>query len=160
VFKLYLTRNINNLTKTKKDKNMRLTTNFDRFLNDSFFNDRSFFPVEKQVRKLTSFNPIVDIYENDENIVINAELPGLTKEAVSIDLNGRVLTISGERKLSEETDKKTFYKKERFYGNFKRSFTLPEFTDQDKINAEFLNGVLEIKITKPEEVKPKQIAIH
>ena len=139
---------------------MRLTTNFDRFLNDSFFNDRSFFPVEKQVRKLTSFNPIVDIYENDENIVINAELPGLTKEAVSIDLDGRVLTISGERKLSEETDKKTFYKKERFYGTFKRSFTLPEFTDQDKINAEFLNGVLEITITKPEEVKPKQIAIH
>lgn len=139
---------------------MRLTTNFDRFLNDTFFNDRFLYPAGRQVKKITSFTPTVDIYENDENIVINAELPGLTKEEVSIDLDGRVLTISGERKLSEETDKKTFYKKERYYGSFKRSFTLPEFIDQEKINAEFLNGVLEITIAKPEEVKPKQIAIH
>ncbi len=136
-----------------------LTTNFDRFLNDGLFNDR-FFPVGKTVNKVTSFNPTVDIYENDDDIVINAELPGLTKEEVSIDLDGRVLTISGERKLSEEKKEKTFYKRERYYGSFKRAFTLPEFTDQEKINAEFKDGVLEIRVTKPEEVKPKQIAIH
>lgn len=139
---------------------MRLTTNFDRFLNDSFFNDRFFLPVEKQVKRVSSFNPSVDIYENEENIVINAELPGVKKDDVSIDLDGRVLTISGERKFDEESKEKTWYKRERYYGSFKRAFTLPEFTDQEKINAEFKDGILEITIAKPEEVKPKQIAIH
>ena len=106
------------------------------------------------------WNPVVDIYDNENSIVVHADLPGVEKDKLSIDLDGRVLSIKGERGYEKEVEDKSFYRKERAFGTFKRAFTLPEYVDAETINAEFKNGVLKIEIKKPEEKKPKEITIN
>ncbi len=120
--------------------------------------DESFFPA-KWGEELAAFklNPAVDIYENDNSYVISAELPGLDKDNISVDLKESVLTLRGERSCKDE-DK--YYHKERGYGKFQRVFTLPHGTDSEKVAAEYKDGVLKVSIPKPEEVKPKKIAVH
>jgi len=106
------------------------------------------------------WNPIVDVYENDESIVVKAEVPGVDKKDISVDIDNGVLTVKGERKHEEEVKEDRFYRKERVYGKFQRSFRLPEGTDYDKINADFKDGILTVTVPKAEEKKPKQISIH
>lgn len=104
--------------------------------------------------------PAVDIYEQDNNIVIKAELPGLDPKDVDIRLDNSVLTIKGERKLDNEVKKENYHRVERSYGGFTRSFTLPNTVDANNIKAEFKDGVLRITLPKREEAKPKQIQIQ
>ena len=106
------------------------------------------------------WNPAVDLYEKDDHFVIKAELPGVDKKDISIDLKDRVLTLSGERSNRNEVKEENFYRKERSYGKFQRSFTLPADVDADKIKAEFKDGLLKIEVPKPEQQKPKQVTIH
>jgi HSP20 family protein len=103
--------------------------------------------------------PSMDLVETAEHFVLRADLPGLSEADVSIELEDNVLTVSGERKAEHEEKKEGFYRMERSFGQFRRSLTLPEGVDADKIAATFDKGVLEVRIPKPEERKPHRVAI-
>ena len=126
------------------------------------FFDRPFLPSEWQSEEacMESWKPMVDIYEDEDNIVIKAELPGVDKKDIHVDIKDRVLTLSGERSYDNEVKEDNYYRRERAYGKFQRAFSLPDTLDPDKIKADFKDGVLKIDIPKPEEKKPKQITVH
>jgi HSP20 family protein len=106
------------------------------------------------------WRPIVDIYDSEKAINIDAELPGVTRDNITLDVKENILTLKGERKFAEEAQKENYYRMERCFGAFERSFTLPTTVDPAKITANFKDGVLRISIPKPEEKRPKQISIH
>lgn len=105
------------------------------------------------------WNPPVDVYETKDSIVLKADLPEVSKDDVDISIQGNVLSIRGERKREQEVKEKDFYRMERSYGGFTRSFTLPGTVDADKIEASFSGGVLTVTLPKTEESKPKQIKV-
>jgi HSP20 family protein len=108
---------------------------------------------------LATWAPACDIYENNNEIVVKAELPEVKREDVRVSIENNVLTIHGERKFSEETKKENYHRVERNYGEFTRSFSLPNFVDTSKVNAEFKDGILRVTLAKREEAKPKQVEV-
>ena len=104
--------------------------------------------------------PSVDIYEKENKIFINAELPGVAKEDIHVDVKGRLLTLSGESKSDNEVKDENNYRRERRYGKFERTFNLAFEIDPEKIEARYENGVLSLEVPRPEEQQPKQVAIH
>ena len=106
------------------------------------------------------WRPVVDIYDTEKGIVINAELPGVTKDTITLDVKENILTLKGERKSDEEVKKENYYRMERCFGTFERAFTLPATVDPAKITANFKDGILKIEIPKPEEKKPRQVTIN
>ena len=108
---------------------------------------------------LRRWMPAMDLLETDDQFVLRADLPGMTQDDVRIELEDRVLTLSGERKAEHETKKEGYYRLERAFGGFSRSLTLPEGVDPERVNASFDKGVLEIRIPKPEVRKPHRIEI-
>jgi HSP20 family protein len=116
-------------------------------------------PFGEEPWSLTTWSPACDIYETNNEIVVKAELPEIKKEDVHVTLDNNVLTIRGERKLEEQTERENYHRVERSYGEFIRSFTLPSFVDPNKINAEFRDGMLRVTLQKREEAKPKQVEI-
>ena len=125
------------------------------------FND-VFRPVVRGDEELSMWNqyPTVDIYDNDEHIVIKAELPGIHKKDIVIDVKDGVLTLKGERSSDNEIKEEKYYCRERTFGKFERIFKLPSDVDSEKISADYKDGILKIDIPKPEGKKPKQIAVH
>jgi HSP20 family protein len=107
-----------------------------------------------------SWAPAVDIYEREGNIVLKAEIPGVDPKNVDIRVENNTLTLRGERKLDDEIKRDSYHRVERSYGAFTRSFTLPNVVDQEKIKAEYKDGVLHLTLPKREEAKPKQISIN
>ncbi len=103
--------------------------------------------------------PAMDLAETDDHLVLRADLPGLRREDFEIELKDNVLTVSGERRIDNEEKGDGYYRVERAMGSFSRSLTLPEGIDPGVINADFDNGVLEVRIPKPEERKPHRIEI-
>lgn len=103
--------------------------------------------------------PAMDLVETADHYVLRADLPGLSDDDVNIQLEDNVLTISGERKTEHEQHEEGYYRIERASGSFARSLTLPEGVDPDSVQARFDRGVLEIKIPKPEQKKPRQVQI-
>jgi HSP20 family protein len=103
--------------------------------------------------------PAMDLVETDDDFVLRADLPGLSEGDVNIELEDNVLTVSGERKSEHEERKEGYYRVERASGSFSRSLTLPEGVNAEAIKASFDKGVLEIRIPKPEERKPRKVAI-
>jgi HSP20 family protein len=103
--------------------------------------------------------PAMDLVEAENDFVLRADLPGLTEKDVNIELEDNVLTISGERKAEHEERKEGYYRVERASGSFSRSLTLPEGVDPSKVSASFTNGVLEVRIPKPEQRKPRKVTI-
>jgi HSP20 family protein len=103
--------------------------------------------------------PAMDLTEADDHFVLRADLPGLGEDDVSIEIQDDTLTISGERKTEHEERKRGWYRVERSFGRFSRSLSLPEGVDADAVSAEFDKGVLEVRIPKPEERKPRRVAI-
>jgi HSP20 family protein len=103
--------------------------------------------------------PAVDLLERENSLVLRADLPGLNEDDVQIEVSDNVLTISGERRAEFEDSEQGYYRIERAFGSFSRSLSLPDGVDADRIEANFDNGVLEVKIPKPEERKPKRISI-
>jgi HSP20 family protein len=101
----------------------------------------------------------VDLVEAEDHFVLKADLPGLSEEDVSIEVQDGSLTISGERKAEHEERARGWYRIERSFGSFNRSLTLPDGVDADRIEASFSHGVLEVRIPKPEESKPRRIEI-
>jgi HSP20 family protein len=103
--------------------------------------------------------PAMDLVETEDDFVLRADLPGLSEDDVSIELEDSVLTISGERKAQHEERKEGYYRVERAFGTFARSLTLPEGVNPEAVRASFDRGVLEVRIPKPEERKPRKVAI-
>jgi HSP20 family protein len=110
--------------------------------------------------KLGAWTPVVDIHETDDGYVIKAELPGVAKDDVSIDIHENTLTLRGQRQHESAVKDERYHRVERAYGTFQRSFVLPAMVDQDKVQATFKDGVLELHLPKNEAAKPKRIAIN
>ena len=108
----------------------------------------------------TTWTPRADIHETDKEILINVELPGINKKDVKVEAKNNVLTISGERKEEKKIDEKNYYRIERHYGKFERSFGLPETVTPEKVSARFNNGVLTVSLPKTEKVKAKEIPVE
>jgi HSP20 family protein len=104
--------------------------------------------------------PPVDIYETDDALVLHAELPGVSKEDVSIEIHQNTLTLRGERKPPAGVNNDRYHRVERAYGTFQRAFTLPMMLDQEHVQATYHDGVLELRLPKSEAAKPKRIAIQ
>jgi HSP20 family protein len=103
--------------------------------------------------------PAMDVVETDDHFVLRADLPGLSEKDINIELEDNVLTISGERKAEHEQRNEGYYRVERSSGSFSRSLTLPEGVNADGIQAHFDSGVLEVRIPKPEQHKPRKVQI-
>jgi HSP20 family protein len=103
--------------------------------------------------------PAMDLVETDDHLVLRADLPGLDKEDVEIEVNDGVLTVSGERRTEHEDSADGYHRVERAYGRFSRSLSLPQGIDADRVRADFDKGVLEVRIPKPAERKPHRVQI-
>jgi HSP20 family protein len=103
--------------------------------------------------------PAVDVWETDKELVLSFDLPGIAEDKISVELDDNVLTVTGERERSEERSGDRFYRYERRFGQFARSVTLPSGVQEDQIKADYKDGVLEVRVPKPEEPKPKRIQI-
>lgn len=108
---------------------------------------------------LYTWKPAVDIYDDKDSLVITAELPGVDKKDVSVEIKDNIVSIKGERLKDKEINEENYYRKERSYGSFYRAFTLPSAVNSDKINAVFKDGMLKVEIPKSEEDKPKQVSV-
>lgn len=108
---------------------------------------------------LSGWSPALDIYEEKDNFVVKAELPGMKKEEIEVSLHDGTLSISGERKAKDEHQDAEVYRAERFVGRFQRTVALPHSVASDKVKAQYRDGVLTITLPKTEEAKPKQIDV-
>ncbi|HXZ86867.1 MAG TPA: Hsp20/alpha crystallin family protein [Myxococcota bacterium] len=115
--------------------------------------------LEELGRRTAPLSPAVDLTEDDKSFIVTAELPGVGKDDVTVELNEDVLTIRGEKKSEREEKKDRSHWVERSYGAFSRSFTLPPTAQAEEMKASFKDGVLRIEIPKKEAVKPRQISI-
>jgi HSP20 family protein len=107
----------------------------------------------------SAWAPAVDIYEDESQLVLTAEVPGIDEKDIEIKIENNTLTLHGERKMEKETKEENYHRLERSYGSFSRSFTLPNYVDTDKIRAEHENGVLKITMPKKPELKPRKVKI-
>ncbi|MBN2569965.1 MAG: Hsp20/alpha crystallin family protein [Deltaproteobacteria bacterium] len=114
---------------------------------------------QKQIGTEADWAPRVDIHESEKDFVISAEIPGIGKDDIKVDIADGVLSIRGERKQEKEEKGKKFHRIERVYGSFRRSFSLPDNVDESKIKASFKDGVLSLSIPKTPEKEPKAIDI-
>jgi len=105
------------------------------------------------------WSPAVDIREREDVYLVEVELPGLTKDDVKITMENNILTIHGEKKQEKEEKRGNYHRAERVYGAFQRSFALPSSVKNDKIEAQYKNGILTITLPKVEEAKPKAIEV-
>ena len=108
----------------------------------------------------TSFAPPVDIYEDEHNITLKIEVPGIDEKDIDVRIENNTLTVHGERKLEKEEREENFRRVERQYGSFSRSFTLPSSVDPGQVSADYEKGVLKIQLAKKVEAKPKQIKVN
>ncbi|HLG93822.1 MAG TPA: Hsp20/alpha crystallin family protein [candidate division Zixibacteria bacterium] len=125
--------------------------NVDRLVSDIFGQDI--------FRMAGEWVPQVDMSETKDELTVRAEVPGMDKESISVTLQDNVLILRGDRKQETEAKSATFHRKERSYGSFIRSFTLPTLVQEDKVKAAYKDGVLTITLPKAEEVRPKEILI-
>jgi HSP20 family protein len=105
------------------------------------------------------WSPAMDLAETDDSLILRADLPGMSEDDVNIEVRDGVLTVSGERKAEHEEKGEGYHRVERAFGSFSRSLTLPKGADPDRVEAKFDNGVLEVRVPKPEETQPTRIQI-
>ncbi len=132
----------------------RVNDVFDRMLEDFFSPDTRFFG-----EPVTSLMPLMNIEETKDVYRISIEVPGMEKDDIDIEVKDNVLTISGEKKEEVKSEDSTFYRRERRFGKFSRSISLPNDINVDGIDAEYKNGVLTLTLPKTEEAKPKKITV-
>lgn len=120
---------------------------------------RRFFGETGGETSLAEWMPSVDVSEEDDNILVKADLPGLEAKDIDINVSGDQLTIKGEKKTEEEKKEANYYSKERFFGTFHRAIRLPAEVDADKVDATFKNGVLDISLPKSDASKRKRIEV-
>ena len=119
-----------------------------------------FFGRATQEQNLTTWAPAVDIYEGQNELVVQADLPAVKPEDLDIRVENNILTIRGERKFEKKADEKNYLRVERAYGSFARSFSLANTVNTEAIEADYKAGVLTLSIPKREEAKPKQIKVR
>jgi HSP20 family protein len=150
---------------------MTLLTRYDPFREFSIMQDRvnrmkrlsreSFSPEgPEEALTTTSFAPPVDIYEDEHNIVLKLEVPGIDEKDIDVRIDNNTLTVHGERKIEKEEKEENFRRVERQYGSFTRSFILPTSVDPQQVSADYNKGVLKIKLAKKAEAKTKQIKVN
>lgn len=103
--------------------------------------------------------PAVDIYEDEHNVTVKMEVPGIEQKDIDVRLENNTLTVRGERKFEKDEKEENFHRIERRYGSFYRAFTLPNTLDPEKVSADYENGVLKVRIARKAEAKPKQIKV-
>jgi HSP20 family protein len=108
----------------------------------------------------TNFAPPVDIYEDEHNITLKMEVPGVDEKDIDVRIESNTLTVHGERKIEKEEKEENFRRIERQYGSFTRSFTLPSTVDTGQVSANYDKGMLKISLAKKAEAKPKQIKVN
>jgi HSP20 family protein len=123
---------------------------FQREFEKSFFANRN---------RPADFAPAVDVHEDDDALVLRADLPGVRREDIEIQVDGNVLTLKGERKLEVQSEKQRYHRVERAYGSFVRQWQLPTNVDSTRIDASFSDGILTLKLPKREEQKSRKIEI-
>jgi HSP20 family protein len=132
-----------------------LQDRMNRLFQDSFGREG-----REEALSTTTFAPPVDVYEDEHNITIKIEVPGIEEKDIDIRVENNTLTVFGERKLEKEEKQENYRRVERQYGSFSRSFTLPNTVDADNISADYDKGVLKISLAKKAEAKPKQIKVN
>jgi HSP20 family protein len=108
----------------------------------------------------SNFAPPVDVYEDEHNITLKIEVPGIEEKDIDVRIENNTLTVHGERKFEKEEKEENFRRVERQYGSFTRSFTLPTTVDADKVQAHYDKGILKVQLAKKAEAKPKQIKVN
>lgn len=121
---------------------------------------KTYYPETGEEFQKNVWTPAVDIHETENNFVVKADVPGINKDDIQIDLKDNTLTIKGEKKFENKSSKDNYIRVERSYGSFVRSFVLPQNVDGGKITATYKEGVLEVTLPKKEESKPKQIKVE
>jgi HSP20 family protein len=116
--------------------------------------------VPEEALTTTNFAPAVDIYEDEHNITLKIDVPGIDQKDIDVRIENNTLTVHGERKIEKEEKEENYRRVERQYGEFTRSFTLPSSVDTGQVNANYDNGVLKIALAKKAEAKPKQIKVN
>lgn len=106
-----------------------------------------------------SWVPAVDVWETDDELVYAFDLPGIPEEKISVELNDNLLTVSAERERTEEHEGESLYRFERRFGTFSRTVALPQGVDEAGVKADYKDGVLEVRVAKPEEQKPRRIPV-
>jgi HSP20 family protein len=106
------------------------------------------------------WSPSVDIYETDAEIILKAELPGVTRDKINLEIKDNVLILKGERSFEKDVKEENYHRIERGYGGFQRTFTLPTLVDRNKIKAKYKDGILEVSVPKGEPNRAKQISIE
>ena len=147
---------------------MTLITRWDSFRELSALQDRvnrlfqesSGGGSESSLLNSGAFVPAVDVYEDEQGLRLKLEVPGIEEKELDIHIENNVLTVRGERKFEKEEKEENFHRIERRYGSFSRSFSLPNTVDQEKVSADYKNGVLTVMLAKRAEAKPKQIKVN
>ena len=137
----------------------RWDRDMERMMGD-FFGRRPWWPerwFRTEGMELTA--PVVDLYEEKDDIVVKAELPGIEKNNIEVNLADHTLTIKGEKKKEEEIKEENYYRAERSYGSFVRTLELPKDVHTDKVKATFKDGILEVRLPKTEEAKAKEVKV-
>ena len=128
-----------------------ILNDMDKMISNVFENDWNF-----PVRSKTNWSPPVDVKETDDSFTLTADIPGLTKKEVNVNVSDGIVSISGERKFENEKESDNYHYRERQYGSFLRTFNLPETVNEEKITANFKNGILYIELPKQEVALPKE----
>lgn len=146
------------LAKAEPVSRFAVTWDIDRWFEDFF---RRPFPAvtPRFAFEEAEFTPAIDIYEEENDVVVKAELPGMKKEDIDIRLDGDTITIAGDKKAERKSERKGFYRYESSYGSFCRTMALPTDVQYDKVKAEFKDGILEIRMPKTEEARERGIKI-
>ena len=108
----------------------------------------------------STFAPAVDVYEDEHNVTLKIEVPGIDEKDIDVQIENNTLTVHGERKIEKEEKEENYRRVERQYGSFTRTFTLPNTVDSEKVSAHYDKGVLKITLPKKAEAKPKQIKVN
>ena len=146
---------------------MTVLTRWDPFREFSTLQDRmnrlfrdNFTEGRDEALTTAGFAPAVDVYEDEHNVTLKIEVPGIEEKDIDVRIENNVLTVHGERKFEKEEKEENYRRIERQYGSFTRSFTLPNTVDAEKVNANYEKGVLKITLAKKAEAKPKQIKVN
>src|ERR1700716_2277919 len=108
----------------------------------------------------SSYGPVVDVYEDEHNVTLKIEVPGIDEKEIDVRIENNTLIVHGERKIEKEEKEENYRRVERQYGSFTRTFTLPSTVDHENVQADYDKGVLKIKLAKKAEAKPKQIKVN
>ncbi len=127
---------------------------------DRLFRDYSGSQEGQEFLTTGSFIPPVDIYEDEHNVTVKMEVPGIEEKDLDIRVENNMLTVRGERKFEKDEKEENFHRIERRYGTFTRSFALPNTVDTEHVQANYENGILRIQLAKKAEAKPKQIKVN